>query len=128
MHCHMTHHVMNQMGHEIPNMIGVNPEGVDEKVNPLLPGYMTMGQDGMGEHGIHIENGHMTPPENSIPMVGGWGQYDYITMGGMFTILKVREHLNNYDEDPGWYENPKGTVADLASAEELLRDLGEMPV
>ena len=23
MHCHMTHHVMNQMGHGIPNMIGV---------------------------------------------------------------------------------------------------------
>ena len=24
MHCHMTHHVMNQMGHGIPNMIGVD--------------------------------------------------------------------------------------------------------
>ena len=25
MHCHMTHHVMNQMGHGTPNMIGVKP-------------------------------------------------------------------------------------------------------
>ena len=25
MHCHMTHHVMNQMGHGLPNMIGVEP-------------------------------------------------------------------------------------------------------
>ena len=25
-HCHMTHHVMNQMGHEFPNMVGVNPK------------------------------------------------------------------------------------------------------
>ena len=24
LHCHMTHHVMNQMGHEAPNMVGVN--------------------------------------------------------------------------------------------------------
>ena len=32
-------------------------------------------------------------------------------MGGMFTILKMREDLASYDEDPGWYEHPAGTVA-----------------
>ena len=32
-------------------------------------------------------------------------------MGGMFTILKVRENLRSYDEDPGWYEHPPGTLA-----------------
>src|SRR4029450_10702339 len=26
LHCHMTHHVMTQMGHGIPNMIGINAE------------------------------------------------------------------------------------------------------
>jgi len=31
-------------------------------------------------------------------------------MGGMFTILKVREGITTYD-DPGWYKNPPGTVA-----------------
>jgi hypothetical protein len=31
-------------------------------------------------------------------------------MGGMFTILKVRDGITNYD-DPGWYKNPPGTVA-----------------
>ena len=31
MHCHMTHHVMNQMGHGIPNMIGVEPGGLDDE-------------------------------------------------------------------------------------------------
>ena len=56
-------------------------------------------------------------------MVGAYGPFDYITMGGMFTILKVREHLTSYD-DPGWYDNPPGTVADVASEEELRRDLG----
>ena len=55
----------------------------------------------------------MAVPSNSIPMVGGIGPYDEITMGGMFTILKVRENLSNYDEDPGWYETPAGTLADL---------------
>jgi hypothetical protein len=32
MHCHMTHHVMNQMGHGVPNMIGVKPAGLDRRV------------------------------------------------------------------------------------------------
>jgi hypothetical protein len=63
----------------------------------------------------------MPVPPNSIPMLGGEGPFDYITMGGLFTILKVREHLTSYD-DPGWYEYPEGTVADVASAEALERD------
>src|SRR5688572_8567598 len=116
MHCHMTHHVMNQMGHEFPNMIGVDAQGLDEKIRQLLPSYMTMGQAGMGDMG---EMG-MAVPANSIPMVGGQGPHDYITMGGMFTILKVRESLpNGYDQDPGWYETPPGTLAALAPADVL---------
>jgi len=34
----------------------------------------------------------------------------------------VREHLERYDHDPGWYQHPKGTVARLASGEDLRRD------
>ena len=122
-HCHMTHHVMNQMGHDFPNVVGVQKEGFDQKVRHLLPAYMMMGEHGMGEHGIHVEAGHMPVPKNSIPMVGARGPFDYITMGGMFTLLKVRDQLTSYD-DPGWYKHPPGTVADVASAEELRRDLG----
>jgi hypothetical protein len=48
-------------------------------------------------------------------------------MGGMFTNLKVREHLESYDKDPGWYENPPGSLANLASNDELVRDLGQIP-
>ena len=117
MHCHMSHHVMNQMGHGNPNLIGVKTEGYDEKVRNLLPAYMTMGQNGMGDMG---EMG-MAVPENSIPMVGGRGPHDYITMGGMFTILKVREGITSYD-DPGWYAAPRGSQADIASANDLARD------
>jgi hypothetical protein len=117
MHCHMTHHVMNQMGHGIPNMIGVKPESIDKQVQNLLPDYMTMGQTGMADMG---EMG-MPVPENSIPMVGAKGKHDYITMGGMFTVLKVRDGISSY-EDPGWYENPEGTLALPAKPDELKRD------
>ncbi|MEW6105925.1 MAG: multicopper oxidase domain-containing protein, partial [Bacillota bacterium] len=122
MHCHMTHHVMNQMGDKFPNMIGVKPGALDARVQKLLPGYMTMGTDGMAEHGIHIAGGSIKVPPNSIPMRGGPGPFDYITMGGLLTVLKVRERLERYDRDPGWYRHPKGTVARRASREELRRD------
>ncbi|MDQ6631012.1 MAG: copper oxidase [Verrucomicrobiota bacterium] len=122
MHCHMTHHVMNQMGHMFPNLIGIDPTGLNQKIRKFLSGYMTMGTDGMGDMG---EMG-MKNPKNSIPMVGGSGPFDYITMGGLFTILKVREGLTNY-EDPGWYNHPEGTVAIVALEEDLKRDGIELP-
>ena len=122
MHCHMTHHVMNQMGHGIPNMIGADVQGLDAGVRKLIPAYMTMGQDGMGDMG----DMGMAVPANSIPMLGGHGQFDYITMGGMFTILKVREEVDDAtlaaNADVGWYENPPGTVASPAADDALGRD------
>lgn len=62
-----------------------------------------------------VEMGHMDVPKNSVPMVGAKGPRDYMTMGGMSTILKVRETIEDYDKDPGWYENPEGTEAENAS-------------
>jgi FtsP/CotA-like multicopper oxidase with cupredoxin domain len=38
MHCHMTHHTMNQMGHNAPNLIGVRPGDLAKRVSRLLPG------------------------------------------------------------------------------------------
>src|SRR5437588_2288900 len=122
LHCHMTHHTMNQMGHNFPNLIGVDKTGLDKKLRKFLPGYMTMGEAGMGDMG---EMG-MPAPKNSLPMVGGPGPFAYIAMGGMFTTLKVRESLDNY-EDPGWYKHPPGTVADLATTEDLKRDSIQIP-
>lgn len=117
MHCHMTHHVMNQMGHDIPNMIGVHPGNLDQKVRNLLPDYMTMGHKGMG----NMAEMGMAVPKNSIPMIGGKGPFGVIDMGGMFTILKVRRDIKAYD-DPGWYEHPKGTLAEPAAPDDLRRD------
>jgi hypothetical protein len=118
LHCHMTHHVMNQMGHDLPNMIGVDPAGVDARARSLLPGYMPMGHDGMAA----MSDMRMQVPENSIPMLGGKGQFGTITMGGMFTLLKVREQLADPHADPGFYQHPPGTVAERASASDLARD------
>ena len=119
-HCHMTHHVMNQMGHDFPNMVGVNVHGLDEKVRSLLPSYMSMGHTGM-DMGKMAEV--MPMPANSIPMKGATGPFgDYISMGGMFTIIKIRDHLKSYDQDPGRYQHPRGTVASKASDKELARD------
>jgi len=116
-HCHMTHHVMNQMGHGIPNMIGVDPGATGKRLKALLPGYMAMGENGMGDM-ADMEG--MPVPRNSIPMRGGKGPFGVIDMGGMFTVLKVREGITSY-EDPGWYKHPAGTVASPASKDELRR-------
>jgi hypothetical protein len=78
---------------------------------------MTMGTAGMGD----MAQMGMRVPHNSIPMVGKPGQFDYITMGGMTTILKVRENLTSYD-DPGWYGFPEGSVAGPAGIEQLEAD------
>jgi hypothetical protein len=119
-HCHMTHHVMNQMGHEFPNMVGVKPGDLDERIRPLLPAYMTHGQTGM-DMGKMAEV--MPYPRNTISMKGATGPFgDYISMGGLFTIVKVRDELTSYEEDPGWYRHPPGTVAVKASEAELARD------
>jgi manganese oxidase len=119
-HCHMTHHTMNQMGHEFPNMVGMNADGLDESLRPLLPAYMTMGHTGM-DMGRMAEA--MPMPKNTISMKGAAGPFgDYISMGGMFTIVKVRDQLRNYNDDPGWYRHPQGTVALNASTAELDRD------
>jgi len=115
LHCHMTHHVMNQMGHDAANLVGADTAGLDAKLGRVVPGYMTMGRGGMAE----MSTMRMPMPKNSISMVGGKGPHGMIDMGGMFTILKVRDKLTG---DPGWYKAPKDTVAAEASAADLARD------
>jgi FtsP/CotA-like multicopper oxidase with cupredoxin domain len=117
MHCHMTHHVMNQMGHGLPVMIGADPRRIDRKVQPLVPEFMTMGNTGMGG----MDEMGMAVPANSLPMRGGKGPFGSIDMGGMFTILKVRADLTGED-GTGWYKNPAGTVASRAADERLKAD------
>lgn len=115
MHCHMTHHVMNQMGHGMSQMVGADPRRIDKAVQALLPEYMTMGHKGMGG----MDEMGMPVPRNSIPMRGGAGPFGSIDMGGMFTILKVREPGQDF---AGWYPHPPGTVAAPAAAARMSAD------
>lgn len=108
-HCHMTHHVMTQMGHDIPNLIGVDPSRFDEELERHVPEFADMGMHGDSQ----------SIPPNSLPMIGMRGPFGFITMSGMFSLLKVRDELA---QDPGWYQHPPGTRAERASASELARD------
>jgi FtsP/CotA-like multicopper oxidase with cupredoxin domain len=103
-HCHKSHHTMNAMSHDLPNMLGARHAGAEDKIRKLLPGYMPMGDTGMGE------TMDMGRPPNTLPMMAGDGPFGAVGMGGMFTIVKVRDHLTSYD-DPGWYKQPEGTAA-----------------
>ncbi|WP_437999153.1 copper oxidase [Sorangium sp. So ce185] len=116
-HCHMTHHTMMQMGHGLPNMVGADTRALDRRMSRVMPDYMTMGTTGMGGMGEMP----MPVPANSLPMRGGAGPFSYVDMGGMFTILKVRDAPDAADPS-GWYAHPAGTVAGPASAERMRAD------
>ncbi|MFZ6672678.1 multicopper oxidase family protein [Undibacterium sp. Xuan67W] len=107
-HCHKSHHTMNAMGHDVPNMIGVPHADLAEKMTNLIPGYMTMGSEGMAD----MAQMQMPLPHNTAPMMGGDGPFGSLGMGGMFSVLKVRKNQAAGDyKDPGWYQQPKGSQA-----------------
>jgi len=106
-HCHKSHHTMNAMGHDVPTMIGVDHKGIAEKINKIVPDYMTMGDKGGSMEGME-----MPLPDNTLPMMTGEGPFGGVEMGGMFTVLKVRKEQKRGDyTDPGWFKHPAGTVA-----------------
>ncbi len=107
-HCHKSHHTMNAMGHDVPTMIGVDHRDVVQKIQRLIPDYMVMGERGMADMG-EME---MPLPDNTLPMMTGQGPFGAIEMGGMFSVVKVRDDLKAGDyKDPGWYRHPPGTQA-----------------
>ncbi|MFM9433032.1 manganese oxidase [Janthinobacterium sp. CG_23.3] len=106
-HCHKSHHTMNAMGHDVPNMIGVDQRAVLGKINKLVPDYMVM-----GDRGGSMGDMEMPLPDNTLPMMTGTGPFGGVEMGGMFTTVKVRKGLARNDyKDTGWYKHPAGTVA-----------------
>jgi FtsP/CotA-like multicopper oxidase with cupredoxin domain len=107
-HCHKSHHTMNAMGHDVPNMIGVDHKGVAERITKLVPDYMVMGDKGMADMGAM----EMPLPDNTLPMMSGQGPFGPVEMGGMFSVIKVRDDVPRGDyKDPGFYKHPQGTVA-----------------
>ena len=85
---HSEHLAMSQMG-------GMQMEGME-------------GMKGM-HHGAGFKG-----PRNTLPMMTGEGPFGALEMGGMFTVVKVRDSLKNA-KDAGWYQNPPGTVAKRVS-------------
>ena len=107
-HCHKSHHTMNAMGHNVKTFIGIRNRDLLQAVGKLVPDYMPMGTDGMAVMG-EME---MPMPDNTLPMMTGFGQFGPMEMGGMFSVVKVREGIGANDyTDPGWYKHPQGTVA-----------------
>jgi manganese oxidase len=109
LHCHKSHHTMNAMGHDLNTYIGVDLGEARRKIARVVGGdYHPMGARGMAEMGAM----EMPAPDNTLPMMTGFGQFGPIEMGGMFTVVKVREGLaaNDYG-DPGWFQHPGGSVA-----------------
>jgi len=107
LHCHKLHHTMGPMGHAVPNMLGVPHGDIASKIGQVVDGTMAMGEKGMAE----MQEMTMPLPENTLPMMSGAGPFGPLEMGGMVTLLKVREGLA-YDDfhDPGWYRHPEGTM------------------
>jgi hypothetical protein len=107
-HCHKAHHTMNAMGHNTRNFIGTNPRALSRQMRQIAPDYMPMGTTGMADMGAM----EMPLPANTLPMMTGTGPFGSIEMGGMFSVVKVREGLAADDyKDPGWFQHPPGTVA-----------------
>ena len=110
LHCHKSHHAMNAMEHDIPNVLGVDQTKLRATLDKFVPGSMVMGTSGMAEHAEHADHLAGAVP-NTLPMMMGTGPFGPLEMGGMFTVLKVRDRLASYDLDPGWYDYPEGSVA-----------------
>jgi len=107
-HCHKAHHTMNAMGHAVPNFIGTDVRGVAERITRLVPDYMAMGDNGMADMAAM----EMPLPDNTLPMMTGTGPFGPMEMGGMFSVVKVRDGIQPRDyKDPGWYKHPQGSVA-----------------
>ncbi len=107
-HCHKSHHTMNAMGHGVPTMIGVDQRSLAQKIAKLVPDYMVMGERGMHD----MATMEMPLPDNTLPMMTGTGPFGALGMGGMFSVVKVRDDLQRGDyRDPGNYQHPAGTLA-----------------
>lgn len=115
-HCHKSHHTMNQMQHDLPNLTGINKGDLEQKLKEVFPDFMgLMNINGMSDmyemYGSDKMMGmKMEFPANLSP-IGNPGPFGVIEQGGMFTIIKIRDKLENYN-DPGWYQHPPGTVAE----------------
>ncbi len=95
-------------------MIGVDQRDLAQKIAKLIPDYMVMGDKGMHD----MAEMEMPLPDNTLPMMTGTGPFGPIGMGGMFSVVKVRDDVKRGDHrDPGPYLHPAGTLASEYTAD-----------
>lgn len=109
---------MNQMQHDLPNLTGINKQGIEERIKQFFPDFMgLMNINGMGDmfemYGSKemMDMGFKMKYPSNLSPIGSPGPFGVIEMGGMFAIFKIRDNLTSY-ADPGWYQHPPGTVAE----------------
>lgn len=136
-HCHKSHHIMNQMQHNLPNLTGINTAGIEERIKLFFPDFMgLMNVNGMGNMFEMYGTQQMTDmgivmkyPPNISP-IGNPGPFGVIEMGGMFTVFKVRDNITSY-VDPGWYQYPLGTVPEpvtMDAVPQAIRSMENMTI
>ena len=119
LHCHMAHHTMNAMGHDIPNNIGVDQSGSrgeDPRAAARLHG------DGRERHGRAPGprgiGPHEGPAEHAADDERARARSGTSRWAACSRVVKVRDDLARGDfRDPGWYRNPPGTVAQRISTD-----------
>ncbi len=115
---------MNAMGHSVKNYIGVSKKDLAKRIAKIAPGYMPMGSNGMGEMG----GMEMPLPENTLPMMTGFAQFGPVEMGGMFSVVKVRDGLAKNDyKDPGWFKHPEEPSLTSLKGRSSAKPRGQRP-
>lgn len=82
---------------------------------PLSASTIKALQDALNKQGIAVKADgvlEMPMPDNTLPMMTGFGPFGPVEMGGMFSVVKVRNGVGRDDyKNPPDYEHPPGTVA-----------------
>lgn len=97
------------MGHGVPTMLGADASAAQATLRSMVPGHMAMGANGMHE----MASMRMSVPDTTLPMMGSQGPWVTIGMGGMFTLLEVRDRavqdpLENDRHDGAGAARPQG--------------------
>ncbi len=86
-HCHKSHHTMNSNGPDVKTFIGVPQKDLTKAIQKLVPDYMAIGLAGHGGNG---RDGDAAARQHAADD-DRLGQYGPVEMGGMFSVVKVRE-------------------------------------
>ena len=102
-HCHKSHHTMNAMGHDIPNDGWRRPPRAGRAHHEARSRLHGDGRHGHARHG-RME---MPLPDNTLPMMTGQGPFGPVGMGGMFSVVKVRDDREAWRlQGPGLVQAP----------------------